>query len=94
MKGTLTDLTVDHNAGESAGVEGMLPGASEDGSYVYLVATGVLSEAANSEHEKAAPGANNLYVLHDTGAGWTTTFIARLSGEDAHDWQRWKSLRS
>ena len=86
LKGTLTDLTVDLNVGESAGVEDTLPGASEDGSYVYLVATGVLSETANSEHEKAAPGANNLYVLHDTGAGWTTTFIARLSGEDGHDW--------
>jgi DNA-binding beta-propeller fold protein YncE len=86
LKGELTDLTVDHNVGESAGVEGVLPGASEDGSYVYLVATGVLSEAANSEREKAAPGADNLYVLHDTSVGWTTTFIAQLSGEDAPDW--------
>ena len=86
LKGELTDLTVDLNAGESAGVEGLLPGASEDGSYVYVVATGVLSEAANPEHEKAVPGANNLYVLHDTGAGWTTAFIAQLSGEDARDW--------
>ncbi len=86
LKGTLTDLTVDHNAGESADVQGLLPGASEDGSYVYLVAKGVLSEAENAEQEKAVPGAYNLYVSHDTGAGWTTTFIAQLSGEDAHDW--------
>jgi DNA-binding beta-propeller fold protein YncE len=86
LKGTLTDLTVDNNAGESADVQGLLPGASEDGSYVYLVAKGVLNEAENAEHEKAAPGANNLYVLHDTGTGWTTRFIARLSGEDEHDW--------
>jgi hypothetical protein len=86
LEGALTDLTASLNVGESAGVEGALPGASEDGSYVYLVATGVLSEAANSDHEKPAPGANNLYVLHDTGAGWTTTFIAQLSGEDGHDW--------
>ncbi|HEY3864897.1 MAG TPA: hypothetical protein VGL54_02280 [Solirubrobacteraceae bacterium] len=85
LKGTLTDLTVEHS-GESADVEGLLPGVSEDGSYVYLVAKGVLSEAENAEHEKAASGANNLYVLHDTGAGWTTTFIAQFSNEDAHDW--------
>jgi hypothetical protein len=90
LKGTLTDLTVDRNPGESADVQGLLPGASEDGSYVYLVATGVLSEEENAEHEKAAPGADNLYVLHETGAGWTapftTTFIARLTGDDEHDW--------
>ena len=91
LKGTLTDLTVDRNAGESADVRGLLPGASEDGSYVYLVATGVLSTAENAQHEKAAPGADNLYVLHETGAGWesgsfTTTFIAQLSGDDASDW--------
>jgi hypothetical protein len=86
LKGTLSDLTVDHNAGERAGVQGLSPGASEDGSYVYLVATGVLSEAANAEHEKAMPGADNLYVLHDTGAGWTTAFVARLSSDDSPDW--------
>lgn len=78
LAGALTDLTVDRNAGENANVQDVL-GASEDGAYVYLVATGVLSEVENAEHEKAVPGADNLYVLHDTGAGWTTTFIARLS---------------
>ncbi|HEY3865498.1 MAG TPA: hypothetical protein VGL54_05380 [Solirubrobacteraceae bacterium] len=86
LKGRLSDLTVDHNAGESADVQGLLPAASEDGSYVYLVAAGVLSEAANSEHEKAMAGADNLYVLHDTNGAWTTTFIARLSAEDLNDW--------
>jgi DNA-binding beta-propeller fold protein YncE len=85
LKGVPTDLT-DANAGESADVQGLL-GTSEDGSYVYLVAKGILSEAANAEHEKAASGADNLYVLHDLGARWTTTFIARLSGEDQHDWE-------
>ena len=86
LKGTLADLTADHNVGESAGVLGVLPGISEEGSYVYLVASGVLSEAENPEHEKAVSGADNLYVLHDTGAGWTTMFIARLSSEDENDW--------
>lgn len=86
LKGTLTDLTVAVDPGESAGVQGLLPGASEDGSYVYLVATGVLTEAENVEHEKATPGAENLYVSHETGTGWTTAFIARLADEDRNDW--------
>jgi hypothetical protein len=86
LKGTLTDLTADAGAGESADVQGLLPGASEDGAYVYLVATGVLSAAASADGEKAMPSADNLYVLHDTGAGWTTGFVAGLSAKDAPDW--------
>ncbi len=74
----LRDLTVDANAGESADVRGLVQGASEDGSYVYFVATGKLAEGANS-------GANNLYVLHRDGAATTTSFIAALSNEDAPD---------
>jgi hypothetical protein len=78
--GKLTDLTVDKNAGESAAVQGVLPGASEDGSYVYFVAQGVLAVGASS-------GSANLFVLHDTGSEWTTTFIATLSSEDGNDWE-------
>jgi hypothetical protein len=77
--GKLTDLTVDANAGEGAGVQRLLPGASEDGSYVYLVATGVLAPGAKSN-------ANNLYVLHEAGGIWTTTFIAALAPQDGNDW--------
>lgn len=98
LKGTLTDLTANTNAGESADVQGLLPGASEDGSYVYLVAKGALTEAANAEGERAEPDADNLYMLHKAGPEWkewtgsewrdtfTTTFIARLSGDDENDW--------
>jgi hypothetical protein len=101
LKGTLTDLTVDTNAGEGADVQGLLPGVSEDGSYAYVVAKGVLTGAENAEREKAEAGADNLYMLHKTGPAWkectnttctewrdafTTTFIARLSGEDSNDW--------
>jgi hypothetical protein len=75
----LTDLTVAHNAGESAAVQGQVLGASEDGSYVYLVATGVLASGATK-------GADNLYMLHWDGAKWTTTFVAALSSEDSPDW--------
>jgi hypothetical protein len=86
LAGKLTDLTVDPRAGEHADVQGVLPGASEDGSYVYVVAKGVLSDAENAQKEKASPGTDNLYVLHDTGGEWTTTFIVTLSSDDESDW--------
>ncbi len=84
--GALTDLTVDTEAGEHANVQG-LSGVSEDGSYVYFVADGVLTgQARNSDGAKAEPGQPNLYLSH-AGA---TTFIAVLEpgGEegDACDW--------
>ena len=42
---TLTDLTP-ANGTESAGVQGVIPGASEDGATVYFVANGVLGDGA------------------------------------------------
>jgi DNA-binding beta-propeller fold protein YncE len=79
--GVSTDLTTNHGAGKaSAGVQDAVMGASEDGSYVYFVATGVLATGG-------VQGADNVYVLHDTASGWTTTFIATLSGEDSKDWR-------
>ena len=75
----LTDLTEDHNTGESAEVQGVLPGAAEDGSYVYFVAKGVLTNVENGEREKAEPGADNLYVRHYNGTAWEEPrFIATL----------------
>src|ERR1039457_2567629 len=82
----LTDVTVDEHSGEAADVRGLVPGASEDGSYVYFVATGALSGGKNANEEVATPGANNLYVAHSDGHGWTTTFIAALSPADRPDW--------
>jgi hypothetical protein len=92
----LTDLTVDHNALESATVAGAVLGASTDGSYVYFVANGVLTTAESAQKDKASPGqctnhppANatcNLYLEHFTGGKWETTFIAKLSADDAPDW--------
>jgi DNA-binding beta-propeller fold protein YncE len=84
LAGKLNDLTVDSNAGESAAVQGVI-GASEDGSYVYFLANGVLGDAA--EHG-ASPG-NNLYVEHyDEGVkAWTAPrFIAALAHADEPDW--------
>ncbi len=78
--GALTDLTTDHLDGEhSAGVQDPLVGISEDGSYVYFVAKGVLADGA-------VAGEDNLYVMHDAGGEWKTTFIATLSNDDLADW--------
>jgi hypothetical protein len=87
LAGKLTDLTVDHNPGEHAGVQGVVPGASEDGSYVYFVAQGIVSSAHNAQNETAVAGAHNLYVIHEHAGAWDTTFVARLSEEDLPDWE-------
>ena len=77
---TDTDLTAKHGAGEpNAGVQPIVSGVSEDGSYVYFVATGVLASGGVS-------GQDNLYVLHDTGCGWSTTYIATLAIQDEPSW--------
>jgi len=81
----LTDLTA--NVSEPADVLGV-SGASEDGSYVYFVAQGVLTGSQeNSHHAKAEAGKPNLYLRH-TG---TTTFIATLSAEGGNrcDWAQY-----
>jgi hypothetical protein len=88
LKCALSDLTPEV-AGRHARVQGGLLGASEDGSYLYFVATGVLSSAENAQHEKAVAGADNLYVLHhDAGAAkWEAPrLIGVLSGEDRPSW--------
>ena len=91
LTGKLTDLTVDGNAGESAEVQGAVLGSSEDGSSVYFVGKGVLTNVPNEENEKASPGADNLYVRHynTEGKEWEKpTFIVSLLGEDEPDWGR------
>ncbi len=104
-----TDLTPQSKpSGESADVQaagngGGVLGQSEDGSYVYFVANGVLSGNVGAEGSQASSGdcrtepqrgaACNLYVAHHEGAagaqGWTggPQFIASLSNEDMPDWQ-------
>jgi hypothetical protein len=85
--GELTDLTVDSNVGETAGVQAVLGvGGSGGESYVYFVAGGVLA-GNESGGEKATPQTCrpeikpataatpcNLYVEH----GGQTAFIATL----------------
>jgi hypothetical protein len=88
----LTDLTP-VRSGTSADVQNLLTAASEDGSYAYFVANGVLSENKNSEGEGATQGTChtggesefrtcNLYEAHEG----TIKFIATLSEGDQADW--------
>ncbi len=83
----LEDLTVDHNDGEHASVQGLLFGTSEDSSSIYLIAQGVLAANENGNDEKAEATKNNLYELHFDGVQWTTTFVAALSSEDGAEWE-------
>jgi hypothetical protein len=74
--GSLRDLTVDRNAGDTNGAAVLgVAYVSEDGSYVYYVADGDLAEGASS----AQP---NLYVSHNGGP---PRFIAALAaGEEIY----------
>ena len=89
----LTDLTDEHS-GQSAGIQGTVLGASEDGSELYIVANAVLAPgAAQGDCFKPSgtpppPGTTcNLYALHYDGARWTTRTVAVLSSEDERDWE-------
>lgn len=86
----LTDLTPLSSEGESADVLDEVLGASEDGSYVYFVANGALTEGSkrgtcNGVGSKEG-AVCNLYVAHNDGSGWETRLIAVLSAEDFPDW--------
>ena len=73
-----------------AGVLGTLGIATENGSYAYFVATGVLAGNENGNSEKAEAGEGNLYEWHSG----ETTFIARLGIEDEYDEYDWRGFYS
>jgi len=80
----LTDITA--NSGESAAVQGLVAGMSEDATSVYFVAQGVLASNTvdnGAGPEEATSGGRNLY-LWQQGAG--TRFIATLAAGDSPDW--------
>jgi len=80
----LSDLTPP-SSGESAGVRGGggVVGASEDGSWVYFVANGVLAPGGVHGTCQGESSFCNLYVHHDG----VTSLVAVLSGADEPDWQ-------
>nr|MBA3865692.1 hypothetical protein [Solirubrobacterales bacterium] len=94
----LTDLTP-AAAGESAAVQGLVVGSSEDGSWIYFVANGVLAPNKvdnGGGQEEAQPGScpEGTQAQPPLGKacnlylrhGGTTTFLASLSAADNPDW--------
>jgi hypothetical protein len=89
----LSDLTP-ANGGESAGVQGLVFGGSEDGGRVYFVANGTLGSGPSASGEQpvkgncGSPGTSsgaeecNLFVS-DEGR---VSLVAVISGDDAGDW--------
>jgi hypothetical protein len=78
----------------AAGVLGTL-GISDDGTYLYFVATGKLANDSNGNGEEPESGADNLYEWHEEVATHRvgTIFIAKLLGpnygesNDEPDWR-------
>lgn len=103
--GKVKDLSVVPNFAQShehAQVQGLMPGSSADGSTLYFVANGVLTNTPNARGETAAPGhcitknlqaqalagaSCNLYVKHGDQEAEQPKFIARLSEDDIPDWE-------
>jgi hypothetical protein len=76
----LTDLSVPVKGTGGGDVQGVV-GTSQDGSYVYFVAGGVLTEGANAEGHEPINGEPNLYLRHEG----TTVFVATLApGDDEY----------
>jgi hypothetical protein len=81
---SLTNLTGSTEVvDESAEVQGLVPGISDDGASVYFIANAVLSADLNQAGKGAIAGEPNLY-LWEEGEG--LRFIATLSIEDRADW--------
>ena len=72
----------------AAGVLGTLGISTENGSYVYFVATGVLASNENGNKETAEAGKGNLYEWHND----ETIFVARLGTEDLYDEYNWRGF--
>jgi DNA-binding beta-propeller fold protein YncE len=94
---TLTDLTVDHNLGEAANLNGgvglgTVSAIDASGERVYFAANGVLTSTPNGQGQHAVPGdcnsegeaSCNLYV-YDTDTK-QVALVAVLSSHDDPDW--------
>jgi hypothetical protein len=88
------DTTTDVRQALTSGAEGVIGnlGASDDGSYIYFTAGGVLASNENAHGEEAIQGAPNLYEWHEDPVAHAADikFIARLiseqGGGDQRDW--------
>lgn len=96
LRCVLSDLTPLED-GKSAELAGTVTGASEDASWVYFVANGVLGQTAGEGARlgkcvtfgpQPRTGATcNLYVMHRSAEGWQSPrLVAVLSEDDGSDW--------
>ncbi len=86
--GVLSDLTPDSEAGDPNGAEvrGVL-GTSDDGTYVYFAANGVLAPGASHGNcSESGGGSCNLYLAHDG----TIDFVSAIDGSGGN-WLLWPS---
>ena len=88
----LTDFTADTRVKALDRRRVCCSGAREDGSYLYLVAGGVLSRSENAEcGERAVTGAAQSLcpALRRQGGlpAWKASFVAALGAGDAPDWE-------
>jgi hypothetical protein len=79
------DGTVSNPAAQVQGVVA----TAQDGSHIYFVAKGVLTDTSNAQGQTASPGANNLYMferdpLYPAGR---IVFMASLAATDNMLWQ-------
>jgi hypothetical protein len=82
----LIDVSAGDTSGQGPSLGGVLA-ISADGSHVYFVSSGVLTEAPNAQGQSAEPRGNNLYVFerdtaHPSGH---VAFIAALAGSDSSE---------
>jgi hypothetical protein len=72
---SLVQVSHDAHGGEAAEVQGVVR-VAPDGSHVYFIARGLLSEGPNAQGQSPVKGADNLYVYDD--ATGSMAFIADL----------------
>jgi hypothetical protein len=82
----LIDVSAPADSREAPRVQGVVA-LSSDGSHVYFVARGVLTEGVNSEGREPLEGAENLYVYERDGEhpGGQLRFVTMLSSADKEE---------
>jgi hypothetical protein len=89
--GQMVDIAPDASDENGAEVRGVL-GTSENGSYVYFVANGVLAPGATAGDcgfGEAFQGSCNLYLWHEGAVTFISRLQARAEGGEASDMSNW-----